>query len=92
MKTKLKHFLRWLAVFAACFAIIFLIVFFGDWKLFESGDPILIELGFALILSVFVTVALSVGEAQSKRIDELESRIRTLESASEKTNTPDNES
>ena len=32
-------------------------------------------------------------EAQSKRIDALETRIQTLEAtASEKTNTPDNES
>ena len=92
MKSKLKFFLRYLAVFAACFVIIYLFVFFGGAKLFESGDPILIELGAALILSLFVTVLLSVCEAQSKRIDALEARVRTLEAASEKTNTPDNES
>ena len=92
MKSKLKFFLRYLAVFAVCFAIIYLFVFFGGAKLFESGDPILIELGAALILSLFVTVLLSVCEAQSKRIDALEARVRTLEAASEKTNTPDNES
>ena len=92
MKSKLKFFLRYLAVFAACFVIIYLFVFFGGAKLFESGDPILIELGAALILALFVTVLLSVCEAQSKRIDALEARVRTLEAASEKTNTPDNES
>ena len=93
MKTKLKPLLLWLAVFAACFLIIYLLVLFGGWKLFESGDPILIELGAALILSVFITVVLSVSEAQSKRIDALEARIQTLEATpSEKTNTPDNES
>ena len=93
MKSKLKFFLRYLAVFAACFVIIYLIVFFGGAKLFESGDPILIELGAAWILSAFVSVLLWVCEAQSKRIDALEARIQTLEAAaSEKTNTPDNES
>lgn len=93
MKSKLKFFLRYLAVFAACFVIIYLFVFFGGAKLFESGDPILIELGAALILSVFVSVILHAMEAQSKRIDALETRIQTLEAAaSEKTNTPDNES
>lgn len=93
MKSKLKFFLRYLAVFAACFVIIYLFVFFGGAKLFESGDPILIELGAALILSVFVSVILHAMEAQSKRIDALEARIQTLEAAaSEKTNTPDNES
>ena len=49
MKSKLKLLLLWLAVFAACFVIIYLIVFFGGAKLFESGDPILIELGAALV-------------------------------------------
>ena len=93
MKSKLKFFLRYLAVFTACFVIIYLFVFFGGAKLFESGDPILIELGAALILSVFVSVILHAMEAQSKRIDALEARIQTLEAAaSEKTNTPDNES
>ena len=93
MKSKLKFFLRYLAVFAACCVIIYLFVFFGGAKLFESGDPILIELGAALILSVFVSVILHAMEAQSKRIDALEARIQTLEAAaSEKTNTPDNES
>ena len=93
MKSKLKFFLRYLAVFAACFVIIYLFVFFGGAKLFESGDPILIELGAALILSVFVSVILHAMEAQSKRIDALEDRIQMLEAAaSEKTNTLDNES
>ena len=93
MKSKLKFFLRYLAVFAACFVIIYFIVFFGGAKLFESGDPILIELGAALILSVFVSVILHAMEAQSKRIDALEDRIQMLEAAaSEKTNPPDNES
>ena len=92
MKSIFKPILFYLAVFAVCFAIIYLIVFFGGAKLFESGDPILIELGAALILALFVTVLLSVCEAQSKRIDALEARVRTLEAASEKTNTPDNES
>ena len=82
MKSKLKFLLLWLAVFAACFAIIFLIVFFGGAKLFESGDPILIELGVAWIFSFFVSVLLWVYEAQSKRIDALEKRVKMLEELS----------
>ena len=39
MKSIFKPILFWLAVFAVCFAIIYLIVFFGGAKLFESGDP-----------------------------------------------------
>ena len=79
MKSKLKFFLRYLAVFTACFVIIYLFVFFGGAKLFESSDPILIELGCALILSVFLSVILCAMEAYSKRIDALEKRVRTLE-------------
>ena len=92
MKSKLKLLLLWLAEIAVCFAVIYVVVFFSGAKLFESGDPILIMLGFALILSVFVSVILHAMEAQSKRSDALEARVRTLAAASEKTNTPDNES
>ena len=92
MKSIFKPILFWLAVFAVCFVIIYLFVFFGGAKLFESGDPILIELGVAWILSLFLSVLLWAYEAQSKRIDALEARVKTLEAASEKTNTPDNQS
>ena len=92
MKSKLKLLLLWLAEIAVCFAVIYVVVFFSGAKLFESGDPILIMLGCALILSVFVSVILHAIEAQSKRIDALEARVKTLEAASEKTNTPDNQS
>lgn len=93
MKSKLKLLLLWLAEIAVCFAVIYVVVFFSGAKLFESGDPILIMLGCALILSVLVSVILHAMEKQSKRIDALETRIQTLEAtASEKTNTPDNES
>ena len=90
MKSKLKFFLRYLAVFAACFVTIYLFVFFGGAKLFESGDPILIELGCALILSVFLSVILYAMEAQSKRIDALEKRVRKLEELSDRIDTLDN--
>ena len=90
MKSKLKLILLWLAAFAACFVIIYLIVFFGGAKLLESGDPILIELGCALILSVFLSVILYAMEAQSKRIDALEKRVRKLEELSDRIDTLDN--
>ena len=50
MKDKLKLLLRWAIIFLFCFIMIYLFVFFGGWKLFESGDPILIEIGVAFIL------------------------------------------
>ena len=72
MKRKLKSFGIWAVTFLLCFAVIYLIVFIGGWKLFESADPILIEIGAALILSVFVFAFVRV-------INELENRIKTLE-------------
>lgn len=90
MKSKLKLLLLWLAEIAVCFAVIYLVVFFSGAKLFESGDPILIMLGCALILSVFVSVILHAMEAQSKRIDALEKRVKTLEELSDRTDTLDN--
>ena len=72
MKEKFKLFLKWLVWFVICFAVIYLIVFLGGWKLFKSRDPILIELGAALILSIFVF-------AVNETVTNLEKRVKALE-------------
>lgn len=79
MKKKAKMLLRWLGVFLLCFLTIYLIVFMGGWKLFESGDPILIELGVAFILSFFVFIFTEVVTCLEKRVKSLEERINELE-------------
>ena len=79
MKNRLKAFLRWALTFVFCFVIIYLIIFIGGWKLFESGEPILMELGVALILSIFVFAANEIVTTLEKRIDSLEARIDELE-------------
>ena len=79
MKGTLKILLKWAAWFVVCFLVIYLIVFFGGWKLFESGDPIMLEIGFALILSVFVTIINEVVTGLEKRIARLEEKIQELE-------------
>lgn len=79
MKSYLKNLLKWAAWFIVCFVVIYLIVFFGGWKLFESGDPIMIEIGIALILSVFVFVISEVVTGLEKRIKSLEEKIKELE-------------
>lgn len=56
MNSKFKSLLRWAGTFVICFIVIYLTGFFGGWKLFNSGDPILIEIGVALVLSFFVFV------------------------------------
>ena len=72
MKEKLKSFLRWAGIFVLCLTVIYCFVFFGGWKFFESGDPILIEIGISLILSFFVFIF-------NETVTNLEKRIKTLE-------------
>lgn len=79
MKEKFKTMLRWFAWFAVCFLVIYLVVFFGGWKLFESGDPILMEVGAALILSIFIFVFNETVTKLDKKVKTLEERIKKLE-------------
>ena len=79
MKSKLKSILKFLGTFALCFIAIYLVIFSGGWKLFQSNDPILIELGVALILSIFVFAINEVLTKQDKKIKALEERISELE-------------
>lgn len=79
MKEKFKTMLRWFAWFAVCFLVIYLVVFFGGWKLFESGDPILMEVGAALILSIFIFPFNETVTKLDKKVKTLEERIKKLE-------------
>ena len=79
MKDKIKLLLRWAGIFILCFIVIYLIVFFGGWKLFNSGDPILIEIGVALVLSIFVFAINEVVTNLEKRVKSLEERLKELE-------------
>lgn len=84
MKEKAKILLRWLGVFLLCFLSIYLIVFFGGWKLFESGDPILMEIGAALVLSIFIFAINEVLRMHEKKIKDLEEQIKQLKDTTEK--------
>ena len=79
MKKKAKMLLRWLGVFLLCFLTIYLIVLFGGWKLFESGDPILMEIGAALVLSIFFFAINEVLTTHEKKIKDLQEHIKKLE-------------
>ena len=79
MKNKIKIFLRWIAMFLLCFVMIYLFVFLGGWKLFESGDPVLIEVGIAFIMSFFMFIINEVVTGLEKRVKLLEERISKLE-------------
>ena len=79
MKKKAKMLLRWLGTFFLCFLSIYLIVFLGGWKLFESGNPIMMEIGAALVLSIFLFPINEVLTMHEKKIKDLEEHIRQLE-------------
>jgi hypothetical protein len=79
MKNKLKQLIKWAMMFILCFIVVYLIVFFCGSKLFVSGDPILMEIGVALILSVFMFAINEVCDKFDARIKALEERINELE-------------
>ena len=79
MKNKLKMLLRWAFWFLICFIVIYLFVFFGGWKLFESRNLILIEVGIAVPLSVFVFAGNEAATELEKRVKALEERLNKLE-------------
>ena len=59
--------------------LIYLFVLVGGWKLFESGNPLLIEIGVALILSIFVFAFSETSNNLENKIKDLERRINELE-------------
>ncbi|MBR3691859.1 MAG: hypothetical protein IKL89_04065 [Clostridia bacterium] len=79
MKNKLKLLFRWALTFLLCLAVIYAFVFFGGWQLFQSGDPLLMEVGAALVLSIFVFVANEAVTGLTQRIKALEERMAELE-------------
>ena len=79
MRQKLKLYLRWFLSILFSFVCIYLFIFFGGWKLVESGDPIRIELAVAIIVGTILWVMNEVATAQDKKIKDLEQRITELE-------------
>ena len=79
MKEKIKMILKWAVIFVICIMLIYLFVLVGGWKLFESGNPLLIEIGVALILSIFVFAFSETSNNLENKIKDLERRINELE-------------
>ena len=85
--SKLKYLLVWALCILVCFIIIFLYVSWFGWELIESGDPVKIELGGAVILgSLFFIIINTIYELEKQheeKLKSLEKRIEELESNGE---------
>lgn len=79
MKSKLKNIAGFILSWVISFLVIYLFVFFGGYKLFESGDIILQELGVSFIVGFNVFLIFSLFKNNSAKISELEKRIEELE-------------
>lgn len=79
LKNKLTYMLK-LALCILCFFVfIYLFIFVGGYQLFESGDPILQELGVSVLIGVIIMFVIELFKSNSKRIENLEKRIEKLE-------------
>lgn len=81
----LKYLLHLLVCIAASFACIYLFVFAGGWKLIESGDILLIEIGVSIVVGIIFFVIYEFSRIISSdciklqnRIDELQKQIDDL--------------
>ena len=76
---KVKMLLHWLVSTVISYVVIYIFVFFGGWKLFESGDPILLEIAAAIAMGFIFWVIYEITKGQETKIKELEERIAALE-------------
>lgn len=76
---KLKAVLHFLICFIISFIFIYLIIFVGGWRLFESGDPILLEIAAATVIGFFIWLIYEWSALFKCKIKELEERIEELE-------------
>ena len=86
-KEKIKFILWWAISIAITFFLIYWFVLWGGWKLFESGDPILLELGAAIVLGTIIFLVFKsmfvIGKQFSSEIEDLKKRIEGLENKGE---------
>ena len=79
MKSKLKNIAVFIVSWIISFAVIYLFVFFGGYKLFETGDVILKEIGVSFIIGFLIFLMLILFKNNSDKISKLEKRIEELE-------------
>ena len=78
-KQKIQMILRMLICIVISFVFIYLMVFFGGWKLIESANPILIEIAVSIIVGILVWIIYEFSKYCEKKFDDLHKRIQDLE-------------
>lgn len=79
MKNNIESIIMLVASIIVSFVCIYLFVFFGGYKLLDSRDIILQEIGASVIIGVVVFLVFKSFKLNSDKIDELEKRIEELE-------------
>lgn len=79
MKKYIQSFVRLLICIILSFVAIYAFVFAGGWKLIESGDIVLIEIAFSVVLGFVVFLIYEITKYYDKKIKALEQRIEKLE-------------
>lgn len=76
---KLKYVMHMLVCIIISFVFIYLIVFFGAWKLIESGDQVLIEIAFSIPIGLLLFVIYELSRHWETKFKQAENRITELE-------------
>jgi len=75
----LKFVAKFILSWVISFLVIYLFVFFGGYKLLETDDIILKEIGISFITGLVVFLIFDLFKNNSDKIEELENRIEELE-------------
>ena len=82
-KQTFKIALRMLLCVIISFVVIYLIVFFGGWKLIESGNPILIEIAVSFIVGILLGIIVEFSIYCESRFNQMSNKIKELENCIE---------
>ena len=65
------------------FVFIYLMVFFGGWKLIESGNPILIEIAVSILVGIIIGLIFEFSRYYEIKLKEMKKQIEELEKSIE---------
>lgn len=77
---KQKQLLHLLICFVTTFICIYLTIFIGGWRLFQGGDPILLEIAASIVIGFIIWLIYELFIILKGEIKVLEKRIEDLES------------